>query len=369
MPDRHLILNPGLARCGTTTTAYAFGALPGCSTPRGVKELKYLMGTGPLADYPGKFTDPGAAVLFESSPPYMQNGAATLQQVLARLAELRAAGWKVSVLVLLRNLLRRAFSHYWHDIASHHALYGRQWAVSQPGDPRRFGQLFARSFPAVLADPREQPKFLPDVAGLIRLLIAALGETRVLIGHTAALGPALTDFLDRRAPGLRPRGGMAVARLPPAQEAVYLPGGPAGQQVMLETAEGPRPVAIPPGRLLLVSRRRTELLTPGMPGGQGGQRGQGTLTAEDLPRIAAAAAHWTRRQATAALPPAVLDHLAAQTAAIAALPEACFLAGQRAALLEDLARLPAHLQIEPPLPEAEALTRLTEPLHPRGSAD
>lgn len=364
MPERHLILNPGLARCGTTTTAYAFGALPGCSTPRGVKELKYLMGTGALADYPARFLDPGAAVLFESSPPYLHSGADGLTRVLERIAALRAAGWEVSVLLLLRNLLRRAFSHYWHDIATHHAIYGRQWSVTRPDDPRRFAQPFARSFAAVLGDPREQPKFLPDVAGMIRRMIGALGEARVLIGHTAALGPALTDFLARRAPGLCPPAGMAVARLPPAEAAFYLPGGPGGRQVMLETTAGPQPIAIPPGQVLLVSRRRTELLAPGAPGGQTGR-----LDADDLARIGAAQARWTHGQDSRDLPPAVPDYLAAQTAAIAALPGDCFLAGQRGALLEDLARLPPRLEIGGPLPDAEAVAGLTEPLHPRGPAD
>jgi len=117
---RKLVVNLGLARCGTTATEDYFRTLPGFSTPLGAKKLKFFLSPRNSSEYLGHFVPSADSILFESSPPYMHGGLDTFRNVIGRISALCDQGFDVHLLVNIRNLLKRAFSHYWHDINGHY---------------------------------------------------------------------------------------------------------------------------------------------------------------------------------------------------------------------------------------------------------
>lgn len=337
MARQHLILNIGLARCGTTATEDYFRALSGFSTPVGVKELKFFLQPADPQSYRTLFTDPQGDMLFESSPPYMGGGPKRFSDVLARVQALTDHGFDVTILVLVRNFLARAFSHYWHDISSQYALYGRYWSVQTKDDPRRFARVYDRSFLAELSLPRSDAKFLPKVSQMVEAAIAVLGSHRVRIAHTHGLDAALADLFGQI--GLAHRLPLApVPRLRGSRASMVLTRGLSGGPATIPTRTGPRQIIIHPGQAVLVQDKAVEILP---------------ADRFELEQIAKAAQCWTHSFDPADLPPRVLDYLNRQRRAFARLPRECFLAGQRPEILQDIAALPERMEIAPPEPDPD----------------
>jgi hypothetical protein len=341
LSKQHLILNLGLARCGTTATAALFSQMPGMSTPEGIKELKFFLAAADPQSYRGLFTNPQGPVLFESSPPYMGGGTERFAQVMARAQAMTGQGFEVTVLIVMRNLINRAFSHYWHDIAVHYAAYGRYWSVKTAEDPRRFTRLYETDFLAELSQPKADAKFQPKVAQMLDMAIATFGAERVRIGHTAGLDTALADLFSQL--GLTHRFALTpTPRLRGSRAPLFLEAGSSGSEVTITTRNGPREVTIPAGHGLLLRDHSVELLSD---------------LHHDIARIAAASRRWTRRLETHELPQRVLEYLHRQKRSIARLPKQCFLAGQRQAILQDIAALPARLEITEAEPQADLLLK------------
>lgn len=262
-------------------------------------------------------------------PPYMGGGAERFSDVLARAKALTDHGFQVTLLVLMRNLAARAFSHYWHDISVQYAPYGRYWSVRTTDDPRRFARLYDRSFLAELSRPGSDAKFLPKVAQMLDTAISTFGADRVRIAHTHGIDAALADLFGQVAQArylpLPPTPRLRGARAP-----MVLAGGTSGGQVIISTRTGLRQIALPVRHAVLVRDQAVEVLS---------------ADRYDIDRMAESARCWTRSLDAAELPPRVLDYLTRQRGAIARLPRQCFLAGQRPAILRDLATLPPRLEI------------------------
>ncbi|NEX47744.1 hypothetical protein [Pseudotabrizicola algicola] len=337
MARQHLILNMGLARCGTTATAALFSAVPGMSTPEGIKELKFFMSDAEPQSYTARFTDPAGPLLFESSPPYTGGGTERYEQVLTRVMALRDLGFDVTLVFMVRNLLARAFSHYWHDISSQYAPFGRYWSVQTPTDPRRFRHLYTSTFLDELQRPKSADKFLPKVAQMIGTAIAMFGVDRVHIGHTNQLDAALQDLMQRACPGF-PAPLPPAPRLRGSRAPLIVTGNPATGHVTVATRKGPMDVPLAADEALLVRDKGVE-----------------RLSAEhyDIPRLADAFSRWTRSFDCTETPPRVADYLQRQSRAMSRLPVECFLAGQRASILKDLTTLPERLEIGLAEPEPD----------------
>ena len=352
MTPTKIIINAGLARCGTTATYDVFRKLPGFATPRGVKELKFfLQGEDPAA-YLAHFSPQPGDALFEASPPYMHNGVETFEAILRKLLALRDAGLDVHLLVHVRNLLKRAFSHYWHDINGHFAIFGRAWRVKTVDDPRRFQLLYKNSFLSELTSEQRRDHFMPHVGEMLHRAVELLGQDRVRVVHTQGLDAGITAFL-REFLGRPDMPGVTVPRLGAVAAPLYLYGGKTGQSFTLWDEDRTQ-VSIPAHTCLLFARRHQEVLSG---------------TDHDLAEITRASERWTRAFDTSVLPQSFRAYLDAQAAQLATLPEACFLAGQRDAILADLAEVPDHLSIRTAEPAPATVRALLAKAKPVEAAD
>jgi hypothetical protein len=343
MTRNRIVINAGLARCGTTATETFFRSMPGFATPQGVKELKFFLKHDSPDDYLRHFTSAPGDILFESSPPYMQNGLETFETVLARLAKFRAAGFDMHLLVHARNLVKRAFSHYWHDINSHYAIYGKLWKVNDTADPRRFKSLYRKSFEAELANPERDDKFLPDLGQMLHRACDVLGADKVRLVHTQTLDAGLTAFL-RELTGQPDYDPVVTPRVTGAAAPLYLYGGAIGASIPLTDPTGAAFTAdIPGGVSLLFARRHQELLH---------------WKDYDLEQIRMAGESWTRSLQTSVLDARVQTYLDDQKARLQGLPDVCFVADQKDAMIQELVTMPAALQIRPLQPEAAVVHKL-----------
>lgn len=257
----------------------------------------------------------------------MQGGLAGFETALKRISGLRASGADLRILILLRNPLERAFSHYWREISGHHAMFGRAWRINRKDHPDRYASLYRRSFLDELTDPLARDKFLPPIAEMAARAVAVLGADQVRIAASADIGGALSGLLAEVGHPSAP--GMARVPLSVDHAPVFLYGGTGGQSFPLGA---PDLVTVPAHTALLFTGKDSDLLSG---------------TTYDLARIAAATEGWSRSFETRDLPAGLSAALAQQADGLARLPETCFLAGQRAWLLDDIARLPPSLSIAP----------------------
>lgn len=339
--SKKIIVNIGLARCGTTAAATLFAqGLPGFSTPRGVKELKYFLKdhAGPT-DYFDYFDFTEEDILFESSPPYMHNGLEKFSQVLDRIMEVRDLGVEITILVHVKNLIKRAFSHYWHDISSHHSIYGSVWAVREVDDPQRYNLLHTQAFAGALNKPKN--KFLPRMAEMLSLAIAKLGEENVCILHTPSMDAGLDDLLDRLNVQHE---GVRTPRISGARSPLYLNG---GQSYSFADGDTVKEIEIPEGCCLLFARHHQERLD---------------TKKYDIARIIEASDGWSRSFEKADLKPElsqkIRTYLDNQGSLMSSLPEGCFLGGCRDELLKDVVSFPETMNIKPLEPTAAAVQTL-----------
>ena len=342
MAKRKLIVNLGLARCGTTATEDYFRALPEFATPIGVKELKFFLRPKPPAEYLKHFKYTDSSILFESSPPYMHGGLDRFRQVIERISVLREHNFDVHLLINIRNLIKRAFSHYWHDINGHYSILGRYWGVSKLDDPRRFASLYESSFAEELADADSKSKFLPEIGQMLHLAVSVMGADRVRLVLTSKLDDGIDAFLKEVAPGLD-LAPTKTRRIPGTRAPVYLYGGESGATFSAALPDGTEDVHVPAHSCVLFARRHQELLLG---------------TTYDLKRVTAAAAKWTTTLAADASPPSVIDYLGEQSALLSSLPTECFLAGQRDEALEEIFAIPPVLSIQTQKPAANAVKQL-----------
>lgn len=348
MKPTRIIINTGLARCGTTATEMLFRDLPCFSTPRGVKELKFFLRQDRPEDYVRYFDTEHDNALFESSPPYMQNGVETFDQILARLSAFRDAGFDVNILVHARNLIKRAFSHYWHDINSHYAIYGKLWKVNSDSDPRRLKSLYRRSFESELSNPENDEKFLPPLGQMLLKACDILGPGKVRVIHTYALDDGVNRFVREFTanPDAAP---VATPRISGAASPVYLFGGTAGTRLFIANGEeGQIPVDIPGGVCLLFARRHQEVLR---------------AVDHDLEQITSAAALWSRSVETSALSRRVQDYLDTQRELLLQVPKGCFLVDEPDAMIDALVQMPGAMHIRPLSPTPRAVQKLLQTLH------
>lgn len=324
------IVNVGLARCGTTSTDKLFSEVfSDFATPKDTKELKFFLADDPIDTYFGNFSIREDQISFESSPPYCHKGISSFKNVMSKILQLKDMGVEVHILFNVRNLLSRAFSHYWHDIDSHYAAFGKLWSVSEPKHPRRFEHLYNSSF-FMEINKASDVKFIPQIGKLIYHAIEVAGVNHVHIAFTKDLTACIRDFLYRIDAESRLID-FEVPRTIGALEPIFARTDANGRFIdgndvpVLRNMRGPKRSAI------LVSRRRSEILS---------------ADDYDLDSIKAATANWTRRIATEEVLQHTYPRLEQETKDIGNLPDICFLAGCKAALLKDLQTYPKSLEVK-----------------------
>lgn len=339
MSKRKVIVNLGLARCGTTASDKLVRNCAEIASPKNVKELKFFFDKKDTGKYFQNFDNSSAELFFESSPPYMHNGLDRFETVLHNILNIKDEHTDVVLLFNIRNLIKRAFSHYWHDINGQYAIHGRLWKVRQVDDPRRFSALYQKSFIDEVESADNDAKFLPAVGEMIQSAIAAVGAGNVKIAHTSNLDQSIGAFWKEVA-------GLSlgqVPRVPGTRCPAYLYGGEAGKTYTLKVSHGAEDIEIPAQTLLLFARRHAETLSG---------------TDYDLERIFAASQKWSRDVDARDLPARILDYQKQQLDIISALPEECFLAGLKDEVVSDLRVVPEHLSIskaEPAISEVRKM--------------
>ena len=342
MSKQKLIINLGLARCGTTATEDYFRQLSGFSTPTGIKELKFFLRDRSPDSYQGHFDNSQGAILFESSPPYMHNGLEVFSKVIERINNLERHGFEVHLLINIRNLLKRAFSHYWHDINGHYSIFGKYWKISDPDDPSRLSNLYTRSFIEELSKEETAQKFLPEVSQMIDHAISVMGKDRVRLIFTSNLDRGIDAFLSEIAPE-RTFPKTETRPIPGTRAPVYLYGGERGATFSAASHDGPEEVFVPAHCCVLFARRHEELLHG---------------SKYDLARITAAANKWTKFLKTDTLPDNVTAYLADQRALMTTLPAECFLTDDKQTALDEVFEVPSTLSIKSTEPIASVVREL-----------
>lgn len=342
MPDYTFIVNVGLARCGTTAASKFMSDHPAFATPTTRKELKYFF-TEPVSvkDYVAQFSGPGPR-FFEASPPYARLGD-NFPDCLGRIARLRDAGHRVVILFCLRNLIKRAFSLYWHDIGSHHARYGATWNFRQDDDPNRFTKLYTRGFTEQMKAPETREKFMPDVTMLIAEAAKVFGQDAVRIAYMKRLDQSLQELMEMV--GIAVDAPVKSKRIAPSSAPLYLNGGLNGHMMDIETKTGPRRVTVPGGTCLLFSRRHAEVLR---------------ADRFDIEAITAAAKTWSYDVSRDALPGKLVSYAKRQAAALSKVPSEMVLAGAKKEMMADLRTTPEVLGIEPIRPLWSEVQRLLD---------
>lgn len=318
------LLNVGFARSGTTAAASFMKNHPVVSVPAKRKELKYFMREDiNVDDYISQFTKEGP-VLFEASPPYTHRGLEDFRTYMARAAHFAQAGHRVIVIFCIRNLIKRAFSHYWHDISSHYAIYGGQWSCRSTDSPIRFRSLYTKSFTQQVTEAEACEKFLPKCAAMIRTSVDIFGADNVRICHMKELDASLHEISELA--GLTAVPDNRSFRIMSASAPRYLrQGDPLWARVSATEA------ARLENSCLLFSRWHSEILD--------GKK-------FDLDRITSAARHWTYMIDRVDLPDEVVTHTLSQADEIAALPKELFLQDAQDALVAELRKVPDRLEME-----------------------
>lgn len=318
-----LILNVGLAKSGTTAANSFMKKHPDISIPLGRKELKYFMRKdGGIEDYISHFTNDGP-VLFESSPPYTSRGVRSFRTYMSRVSSFAQSGHRVIVLFCIRDFVKRAFSHYWHEISVHHAIYGSQWSCRSTEDSDRYESLYEESFSQQISPGKGIGRYLPQCASMIRIALENFGSENVRICPMNDLDSSLHELCE--IVGLPPRPEIRSSRIMSASSPLYL------------RKEDPLWENIPDfdsSRLgdncLLLSRQHKEILDS---------------QSFDLDRIISAAQHWTYAVDRSDLPEMVVSHTLDQADQMAALPQELFLQSSQESLVEELRNIPERLEI------------------------
>lgn len=321
---RHtFILNVGFARSGTTAAATFMRNHPAISVPAKRKELKYFLKEDVSAeDYVAQFKM-ARPVLFEASPPYTHRGVDDFRTYMTRAAQMVDAGHRVIVLFGMRNFVKRAFSHYWHDISSHYAIYGARWSCRSLDDPARYRSLYRKSFAQQVTEDGAIDKFLPQSFAMINIALDIFGPDNVRIYHMKHLDASLHEICDLA--GLDPVSGTRTFKIKSAAAPRYL---------RWEDKIPAKLTAALDHRLangcLLLSRWHSEILD--------GQR-------YDLDHIVEASHSWTYTLEGAELPAKVVAHTRDQTEKIATLPDRLFLQAAKSGLVQELQQIPEHLEM------------------------
>jgi len=326
LSNKKVIINLGLARCGTTAVDKLMRGIPEISSPEGVKELKYFLRSSNKDAYFKSFENASSSLFFESSPPYAHGGFEGFNTALERIMSIKSDDTDIIFLFNIRNLIKRAFSHYWHDINGHYSIYGRLWTVRTKDDPRRYDALYQKSFLAEMKQGGNDAKFLPEIGRMMQAAVQAVGAENVKIAHTANLNKSISALLHDVSDGSL-GASLEVPRLPGTKAPAYLHGGEEGQFYSFKDEND---LYVPAQTCLLFARRHAELLSG---------------TDYDLNRIVDASLTWTTELETDALAPRVFDYVQQQVEAIAKLPDECFLADLKSEIIADVGADPGHLKI------------------------
>jgi hypothetical protein len=340
MTDPHFIINVGMARSGTTATDAFFRNRQEFAVPQARKELKFFMKheDPSLADYMSHFNS-GPLRFFEASPPYMHGGMARFESCLKGASALVDQGARVTILFCVRSLLKRAFSHYWHDIGSHHAKFGSVWQINSTDHRDRFQKVFRDSF--VQQINRSKAKLFPDLVGMIVRAIEVLGSENVRVLQMRGLDAGLRDLLEYS--GLILREPITTKRITSAAIPQYFFGGRNGRDHEVNTDAGVQQFHVPKNRCLLFARHHSEV-----------------LSSEDfnLGRIVDASNSWSRSFDTDLLPDKIFDYLEVQADGVESLPEEVFLAGCAKSLVNELKEIPERLAVSSRSVQLAELNRL-----------
>ena len=321
-----IIINPGFARCGTTAFDEYLSNSPFIYTPREQKELKYFMQEIVSGkEYLSKFSDDDQLFYFESSPPYCHTGFSNFKTYLQRIAAIaKEIDAEVKVIFCIRNMFKRAFSHYWHDINTQYSIYGANWKVKNLDSEDRFKSVYKRSFfDEVVRNQNE--KFFPRYGKMINHAIGLFGEENVRVAHTNNLDACISDYLKYLNFKLDEE--VVSPRIIGAKCPIYLSG--PGYR-LAQTDDGQKLFKIEGDEVCLITSRNVEFL-------------EGSKL--NLDEIVAGSTIWSRQFPTSLLPQDIISNASQQTRFMESIPSDCFLAGKRDELLGEMLEVPKMLKI------------------------
>jgi hypothetical protein len=237
-----------------------------------------------------------------------------------------ALGCDVIILFCIRNLVSRAFSHYWHDIESHYSKFGRLWSVREGNDGRRLADLYQKPFPQALrGDP---DKFLPSVGQMVFAAVEAFGRDNVRIAYTSQLSACVSDLMDQV--GIRAGECIEVPKLTGMRAPLYLELDDPQIRSLLVKFGNDKGIYIKDGACLLIRKRDAELLD--------GHRFNFQL-------LKASSERWTYTFETSNLKKVVTHYLSEQFSCFESMNDEIFLNNSKSDVLQDLMNTPEILSV------------------------
>lgn len=192
-------INAGLTRSATSKLHTLISNSGVIGVPSEKKELNFFLkkssGVSPSV-YLSNF-DSGFSDFFESSPAYCHVGIERYVEILKSINS--TLGDEVCYVFLLRNLLDRAFSHYWYMISHHHAMYGAVWKIKKKDHPDRYKKIFNDSFYQFIE--KNAPDFLfPEIDKIIAETIDLVGKNNVIVSMSDDVGDVAREIFARVMP-------------------------------------------------------------------------------------------------------------------------------------------------------------------------
>lgn len=343
-----VIINMALARTGTTSLHRYMENNKGVSVPTNIKEIKAFLNKTPTFDfYKKKFDFSSAKVLFESSPPYMHLGLDVFENVLSNIETSFGNEVDFNFIFSLRPVLNRAFSHYWHEIGSHYAIFGRRWLVKEKDDPKRFNETFNYSFGDVLNGKSFKNNYLPEYASMIEKTYLKFGQDKVKVIVSSNIESGVSNIFNSK--GLDSNNFLKKIRVNQAIFPNYLISGERATLIQVDTSHGPKLVKLPKNSLFISTKHGAELISDG---------------SFDIKKVYNASVAWERKYNTDLVSESIKHFINEQANILDRLPEDIFYGCDKGDVVSNQRFSPETLAIKPsgiPIEHLQEFNLLEDP--------
>lgn len=302
-------INIGFARSGTTTLHHYFKNTS-ATVPKYEKEIKAFYEDINKEAYLKNFDkeDSSDSIFFESSPQYAHLATPEYKKVIDRIA-LALGKDDVNIVINLREPISRAFSNYWHNIGSHHSVFGRFWSVKNTDDAKRFRSCYDFSFYDAISRKKMRDNFFPDYADIIKYAINIFGKNKVHVISINGLDSGVKCLFEKMNIEFNGKKDIHVNKSFRPRYYISRPGG--GVYSIVTTA-GDYLVRVPEGGMLILSDKFCEVIRQDR---------------YDLNEIFCASSHWTDSINTTHVRKIMGDYFKRQVQLFKDIPDSCFLNG------------------------------------------
>lgn len=307
--SRKYIINIGFARSGTTSLHHYFRNST-VAVPKKEKEIKAFFNDVTPEEYIHYFDkdNENNNIFFESSPQYSHVPVADYCRVINRIKKVLGKD-NVHIVINVRDPVPRAFSNYWHNIGSHHSVFGKLWSVRDREDPKRFSMCYDLSFYDAIFNKKIRDNLFPDYAKIINYAISAFGEHAVSVLPIEKLEEGVKELFNKLDLPFLGKGKIHVNK---SFRPTYYMSKRGGAVYSIPTVTGDYLVKVPEGALLLISEKACELLSE---------------KEYDVLKIANAANHWSTSVSSCHVRNILPDYFSNQEEELEKIPDSCFLSG------------------------------------------